>query len=207
MKTVKFPWLHLVELALLFVIMPLLYVADALPVHKLIPLVALLVYCTIVMLVNKPVNANRFSLACDWKLILIRFVIINVVVFLVIRFVLHGELFADLQKNRKLFYMILMYPLLSALPQEVIFREFFFYRYNTLFRNPSVLVIMNVVLFAFAHIYFGSWLVIIFTLVGGTIFALTYRQTRSLLAVTIEHTLYGLMVLCSGLGEYFYKAF
>ena len=203
----KVHWYHVLELAVLFVIMPLLYVADVLPVHKVIPLVALLAYCTIVLLVNKPVNPNRISLAANWKLIALRFVVISVVVFLLIRFYLHGDLFADLQENRKLFYMILMYPLLSALPQEVIFREFFFYRYGALFRNPSVLVAVNVVLFAFAHIYFGSMIVMVFTLVGGAIFALTYRQTRSLLVVSIEHTLYGLMVLSSGLGEYFYKAF
>jgi uncharacterized protein len=207
MKTAKFHWFHVLELAVLFVGMPLLYVADVLPVHKIVPLIALLAYCTIILLVNKPVNPNRFSLFANWKLIVLRFIIIGIVVFLLIRFYLHLDWFANLQENRKLFYMILMYPLLSALPQEVIFREFFFYRYGLLFRHPAVLVAVNATLFSFAHIYFTSWIVMVFTLVGGLIFTLTYLRTRSLLVVSIEHTLYGLMILSSGLGEYFYKTF
>ncbi len=66
---------------------------------------------------------------------------------------------------------------------------------------------MNVILFAFAHIYFANWTILIFTLIGGTIFALTYLKTKSLLVVTIEHTLFGMLVLSSGLSEQFYKAF
>ena len=207
MNTVKVPWFLIFESILLFLILPLLYLADVLLVHKVIPLVILLAYCAIILLLDKPANPNRFRLAANWKLIAIRLAIIAAVVFLLIKFYFHLDLFADLPQNRKLFYMILMYPVLSALPQEVIFREFFFYRYETLFRHPAILVAVNVVLFAFAHIYFGSWIVMIFTLVGGAIFAITYSQTRSLLVVTIEHTLYGLMILSSGLGEYFYKAF
>jgi membrane protease YdiL (CAAX protease family) len=207
MNLAKFHWYHVLELTVLFIIMPLLYATDMLPVHKVVPLVGLLIYCAIILLVKKAVNPNRFSLAANWKLIVIRFVVISAVVFLLIRFYLHVDFFANLRENRKLFYMILMYPLLSALPQEVIFREFFFYRYRALFRHEAVLFTVNVILFAFAHIYFDSWIVMIFTLVGGSIFSLTYIRTRSLLVVSIEHTLYGLMVLSSGLGEYFYKAF
>lgn len=207
MNTNKFYFSRAFELTVLFVIMPLLYVVDVLPVHKVVPLVMLLAYCVIVLLVNKPRNENRFSLIANWRFILFRFTIIALVVFLAIRFVLHVPFFADLEHNRKLFYMILMYPLLSVLPQEIIFREFFFYRYALLFKSSSLLMAANIVLFVFAHLYFGSWIVTVFTLVGGTIFTLTYRQTRSLLVVSIEHTLYGLLVLSSGLGEYFYKAF
>jgi len=153
MNTVKVPWFLIFESILLFLILPLLYLADVLLVHKVIPLVILLAYCAIILLLDKPANPNRFRLAANWKLIAIRLAIIAAVVFLLIKFYFHLDLFADLPQNRKLFYMILMYPVLSALPQEVIFREFFFYRYETLFRHPAILVAVNVVLFAFAHIY------------------------------------------------------
>jgi len=103
--------------------------------------------------------------------------------------------------------MILLYPFLSAFPQEIIFREFFFYRYATLFRNPRVMLMLNVLLFSFAHIYFGNWIVIGFTMIGGMIFALTFFKTRSVMVVTIEHSLYGLIILSSGLSPLFYKAF
>src|SRR5688572_30631707 len=110
MNTNKFSFSRAFELTVLFVIMPLLYVVDVLPVHKVVPLVMLLAYCVIVLLVNKPRNENRFSMIANWTFILFRFIIIAVLVFLAIRFVLHLAFFADLEHNRKLFYMILMYP-------------------------------------------------------------------------------------------------
>ena len=66
---------------------------------------------------------------------------------------------------------------------------------------------VNIFLFSFAHIYFANWTILLFTLIGGAIFAHTYLRTRSLLVVTIEHTMYGVLILSSGLSNQFYKAF
>ena len=207
-EPVKFRWYYVPELIILFIVIPVLYLFDAIPVHKVIPLIALLVYCSGVLLIKKPVNANRFSIKANWKIILVMFIAISVTVYLFIYLLYVSEgLFADLPENRKLLYMILMYPLLSAFPQEVIFREFFFFRYGAIFRNPVWMLVVNMLLFSFAHIYFASSIVTTFTLAAGAIFAITYMQTRSLLVVSIQHSLYGLMILSSGLGEYFYKAF
>lgn len=207
-ETAKFRWYYVPELIVLFIIIPVLYLLDVIPVHKIIPLLILLVYCCGILLIRKPVNSDRFSIKANWKIILLLFIAISVSVYLFIYFYVNdGTLLANLSENRKLLYMILMYPLLSAVPQEIIFREFFFYRYGTIFRSPALLLAANVLLFSFAHIYFASSIVTIFTLVGGAIFAVTYLRTRSLLVVSIQHSLYGLMILSSGLGEYFYKAF
>jgi uncharacterized protein len=195
------------ELLLLFVLLPVLYLLDLIPFHKIIPLLVLFLYCFIVLWVSKRISIDRFSIQARWKLIILRFVGINLLIFMWIYFVSALPLWADFASNRKLFYMLLMYPILSAFPQELIFREFFFHRYAEIFKNQYVMLVMNVLLFSFAHIYFGSWIVLIFTLAGGLIFALTYSQTRSLLVVTIEHSLYGLVILSTGLSEHFYKAF
>jgi membrane protease YdiL (CAAX protease family) len=203
----KFRWYYIPELIILFIVIPVLYLFDTIPVHKVIPLVALLIYCGSILLIKKPANASCFSIKANWKIILALFITTSIAVYLFIYLYVSKGLFADLPENRKLLYMILMYPLLSAFPQEVIFREFFFYRYGTLFRNPAWMVAVNMLLFTFAHIYFASSIVIIFTLVAGTIFAITYMRTRSLLVVSIQHSLYGLMILTSGLAQHFYKAF
>ena len=42
------------------------------------------------------------------------------------------------------------------------------------------------------------------TLVGGWKFAATYRHTRSLWAVSIEHAIYGGILFTVGLGQFFY---
>jgi membrane protease YdiL (CAAX protease family) len=197
----------LVEFSVLFIIVPLLYVLDLIPFHKIIPLVALFIYCAVVLAINRPNNPDRFRAKANWRFILLRFFIISVLIFLWIIWFSSNPLLADFGANRQLFYMVLIYPFSSAFPQEFIFREFFFYRYKPLFKSEMALVGTNILLFSFAHIYFANWTVIIFTLAGGLIFALTYSKTRSLLVVTIEHTLFGLVILSSGLAEQFYKAF
>lgn len=203
----KFRWYLVPELIILFIVVPMLYLFDAIPVHKIIPLLALLVYCGCILLIKKPANPNRFSIQANWKIIIAIFIVTGMVVYLFIYLYVNEGLFADIPGNRKLFYMILMYPLLSAFPQEIIFREFFFYRYRAIFQSEVWMLIINILLFSFAHIYFASSIVIIFTLVAGAIFAITYMRTRSLLVVSIQHSLCGLMILSSGLSQHFYKEF
>jgi membrane protease YdiL (CAAX protease family) len=197
----------LLELTILFVLFPLLYFFDVIPIHKVIPLVGLFLYCIIVLALNKPVNPHRFKASANWKLIVLRFVALSFVIFLWLRFFSPNQLLADFATNKQLLFMTIIYPISSAFPQELIFREFYFYRYEKLFSNQTVFIIVNMFLFAFAHLYFANWTIILFTLVGGLLFALTYLKTRSLLVVTIEHSLFGLLILSSGLSDQFYKAF
>jgi len=195
------------EFAALFVILPILYAADLVFVPKAIPLIALFIYCLAILITHRRPSREWLRMQANWKLIVIRFVLINTVLMAAIVIFSSHPLVADFSSNRKLLLMVLLYPFFSAFPQELIFREFFFYRYRRMFSSPQVLMTANIILFAFAHVYFMNWIVIVFTLVGGALFALTYRQTRSLLVVTLEHSIYGLMILSSGLWEYFYKAF
>lgn len=199
--------LIILELLILFVALPLLYAFNLLPFHKIIPLVILLAYCTFILLAQGQLTLSKFKLETEWKIILFRFTLVTAFILVSIKLFSSYPLISDLSENKKLLYMLLLYPFLSALPQEVIFREFFFYRYGNIFKKPQVLILVNVLLFAFAHIYFGNWIVIAFTLIGGLIFALTFLKTRSIMVVTIEHSLYGLVILSSGLSPHFYKAF
>lgn len=197
----------LLELFVLFIITPVLYFFDLIPVNKIIPLAVLFVYCVTILFLYKPVNARRFTVQANWRFIIIRFIGISLLIFLWIVFFSPNPLLADFRANKQLLVMTLIYPISSAFPQEVIFREFFFYRYEPLLKSKTQIMIMNVILFSFAHIYFANWTVLIFTLIGGFIFALTYLKTQSLLVVTIEHTLFGVLILSSGLANQFYKAF
>jgi len=196
-----------IEFATLFVILPVLYAADMILMPKVIPLIALFVYCLAILIARRRHSREWVSMRANWKLIAIRFVLINAGVVVAITIFSSHTLVADFSSNPKLLLMVLFYPFFSAFPQELIFREFFFYRYRDLFRKSQVLIAVNIILFAFAHVYFMNWIVIVFTLVGGALFAMTYQQTRSLLVVTLEHSIYGLVILSSGLWEYFYKAF
>jgi len=101
--------------------------------------------------------------------------------------------------------IMLLYPLVSVYPQEVIFRVFFFHRYGALFARPRAMIAASALAFGFVHIVFGNWIAVAMTLIGGALFAATYARTRSALAASIEHALYGWLVFTIGLGEYFYS--
>lgn len=99
--------------------------------------------------------------------------------------------------------VMLLYPLISVVPQEIIFRRYVFARYAALF-TPRVLLLVSGVGFGFAHVVFGNWVAPLLCVIGGIMFAQTYARSRSLALVSLEHALYGDFVFTLGLGRYFY---
>lgn len=102
--------------------------------------------------------------------------------------------------------VMLLYPLLSVLPQEIIYRSFFFRRYVWICK-PRTLIIINAIAFGWVHIVLNNAVAIIFSAIGGYLFADTYRRSRSLAVVCIEHAIYGCFIFTIGLGIYFYHGF
>ena len=100
--------------------------------------------------------------------------------------------------------IMLFYPLISALPQEVIFRALFYRRYGNLFPGPNAALAANAAAFAVAHMFYQNAVAIGLTFVGGVIFALAYQRTGSFLLTVILHAIAGQIVFTSGLGIYFY---
>ena len=100
--------------------------------------------------------------------------------------------------------VMLLYPVLSAYPQEIVYRAYFFQRYERLLGTAGT-VIASTAAFAFLHIVFDNWPAVLLTILGGAIFSITYRDTRSLYVVTVEHALYGCFGFTVGLGRYFFE--
>lgn len=101
--------------------------------------------------------------------------------------------------------VMLFYPLVSVTAQEVVYRVLFFHRYREVFTgHPAYGVLANALLFSFGHIYFGSWVTVFASFVGGLIFAWRYTRTGSFWAVWVEHSLYGMLIFTIGLGRYFF---
>jgi membrane protease YdiL (CAAX protease family) len=101
--------------------------------------------------------------------------------------------------------IMILYPLLSVPVQELVYRTFFFHRYGPLFGTQrGLLVIVNGLLFGFAHIMFGNWVAIAGTAVIGMLLAYRYEATRSFWAICIEHALWGALVFTVGLGGFFF---
>jgi membrane protease YdiL (CAAX protease family) len=91
-----------------------------------------------------------------------------------------------------------------VLPQEIIFRLFFFERYRGIFKTRELMIIASGLAFGLAHIIFENWVAALLCAVGGILFAMTYTRHRSLALVSLEHALYGDFVFTVGLGYYFY---
>lgn len=104
------------------------------------------------------------------------------------------------EKPRTWILILFIYSIFSVYPQEVLYRVFFFSRYEILFTNKNFLIFLNAFYFSIAHMAFKNWFVLGVTFVGGLFFAYTYHHTRSTSMVFLEHTLYGYWIFTVGLG-------
>jgi membrane protease YdiL (CAAX protease family) len=117
-----------------------------------------------------------------------------------------SAMFALWRRNPEIIpWILFMYPVISALPQEFIFCSFFFRRYEPFFGGGKVMILASAVVFAYCHILYINPVAPVLSLAGGIIFAMTYHRHKSLALVTIEHVLYGNALFLIGLGQYFYS--
>ncbi|MGJ8636256.1 MAG: CPBP family glutamic-type intramembrane protease [Phycisphaerales bacterium] len=96
----------------------------------------------------------------------------------------------------------IFYPWISAYPQEVTHRAFFFHRYAPILGDGARILILNILAFSWLHAPMWNPIALIMTLPAGVIFALTYRRTNSTLAVGFEHALFGIWAFACGLGYF-----
>ena len=100
--------------------------------------------------------------------------------------------------------VVILYPVFSVYPQELLYRAFFFHRYRPLFGAGVGMIVASAAAFGFVHIIFGNWIAISLTAIGGVLFAWTYRKTGSLLLTCLEHALFGDFIFTIGIGQFFY---
>ncbi len=98
------------------------------------------------------------------------------------------------------------YALVSVTSQEFLYSSFFFWRYRPLF-SPGFLAGFNSVVFAVAHLVYGSWLSVGLAFAGRLVLAGVYRRYESFWGVWILHLLLGVAVFVAGLGGYFQRPF
>jgi len=101
---------------------------------------------------------------------------------------------------------LVLYPVLSVYPQELVYRRLFFLRYGDLFASGRAVSLASAVAFALMHAVFRNGWVMGLSFVGGFFFAETYRRAGSLRLVCFEHALYGSLIFTIGLGNFFSHA-
>ncbi len=100
--------------------------------------------------------------------------------------------------------ILALYPLLSALPQELVFRVLFFRRYGALFPGRRTALAANGVAFGLAHLMFWNPVAPALALAGGLIFARAYLGRGGFALAAVLHAVAGGILFTSGLGVYFY---
>lgn len=193
------------EFLFIFILLPILFFIKIIPLNFIIPILWIISFYAFFLLKNdykikffEKINLN------DLKYILIRFVLISIIITLFTYIFFEEYLFNFIVEKPKMYFLVMIfYPILSVLPQEFIFRKFFFKRYSFYF-SSNIFLLLNTFCFAWAHIIFNNYLAIIFTFIGGYLFAQTYKRTNSFSLVCIEHILYGNLLFTIGLGNFFY---
>lgn len=136
--------------------------------------------------------------------ILIMFGISAIVMLILIWIIDSSKMFLLLRTNPLLLLMIsIFYPLFSVIPQGLAYRSMFFHRYGDLFPGNALKIIISAAVFAFGHVLYKNWMVLVLTFVAGLIFAYRYYKTKSLAISVLEHALYGVWLFACGLGYFF----
>ena len=98
---------------------------------------------------------------------------------------------------------LLIYPVVSVLPQEIIFRTFFFHRYKSIISSKNWRWFVSTICFALAHVVYGNWIAVVLSIFAGAFFGYRYINTRSTPVVIFEHTLWGSLLFSTGIGMFF----
>jgi membrane protease YdiL (CAAX protease family) len=196
---------RLVEFFIVFILIPISFVLEFQLWLKLV--LGLLGFIYVVYVLLKVEN-NKFKIRQHinwtqfWQRTAIKLLIIAIVTAMYMYFFDYKSLFIVIKSKPLMWFAILfIYSVFSVYPQELIYRTFFFQRYESLFRSNTLFILVNAALFSLAHIFFRNALVMILTFVGGILFALTFRKTKSTLLVSVEHAIYGCWLFTVGMGE------
>jgi membrane protease YdiL (CAAX protease family) len=193
-----------IEFLIIFILMPVSFALDYSVWIKMSIGISGFMYIIYVLV---KVEQNKFKLApnLNWKVFwlgtFLKLLLIAVITTLFVLITDKQSLFNVLTNKPKLWIIILfVYSLFSVYPQELIYRTFYFQRYQSLVENQYLFIFINAILFSLAHLFFRNGLVIALTFFGGVLFGLTFHKTKSTLLVSIEHAIYGCWLFTVGMG-------
>lgn len=196
------------EFLILFILLPVVYAAGIFHVPKAAAIAGVAVYCLMTLRSNGGIELKReMNFPCMRRVlpgILLRSALVGVGA-LAVTWLFSPDWLFGFPRQKPLWWLVVMvlYPLLSALPQEFIYRTFMARRYSPLFGASTLLV--SAVAFGFLHIVYLNAVAVALSLIAGWLFARVYEKTESLAAVATEHALYGCIIFTIGLGRFFYS--
>jgi membrane protease YdiL (CAAX protease family) len=193
------------EFFLVFIVVPVSFVLNYPIWMKLLIGMTGFLYIIFVLL---RVEKKQFKIAkadnwkAFWRQTILKLIAIIILTTLYVWAFDKSNLFSVILNKPLMWIAILfIYSLFSVYPQELIYRTFFFQRYETLFKSKELLIFINAIVFCLAHLFFKNTLVLALTFIGGLLFGMTFYKSKSTLFVTIEHAIYGCWLFTVGMGN------
>jgi uncharacterized protein len=197
-----------VEMLLLFGALPGILALG--PRRVLLPvIVASGLICLFLLLRDRSFGRGQLlafgAIARGWRGLLLRVLIVAaaLLAFALLRGRPDAVLWFPRQKPGIWIGVALLYPIFSALPQEIAYRAFFFHRYRVLFADSRALIAVNAALFGWSHVLVHNPTAVLLATVGGVFFGRTFERARSTSLVALEHAIYGDLVFTIGIGGMF----
>lgn len=201
------------EFLVLYTLPPLVILFDWIPgLHPFVILWTAATLCVVWLWWCAPdfdrAELTRIRLLFNWRVmapIMLPFVGLATAIGLLVYWFAPHLLFNFPRQEPVIWILVMVgYPILSVIPQTIVFRTFLLYRYRTLFRSRWALWVAASMAFAFVHIIFRNPIAVALTAIGGTLFVEGYLRTRSVWVSVLQHSLYGCWVMTIGLGVYIY---
>lgn len=199
------------ELLTLFAVVPLIYYSGMVHLPKIPILLAFFVICLAALLRDRAFDRRELLHSLRGHEAVLRHIFFRALIVaagsIVAVLIMEPALLFGFPRARPWLWLLVMflYPLLSAYPQEVIYRSFLFHRYKDILPVQWAAILASTLAFSFLHIIFDNWIAVVLTIPAGYLFSRTYVRSGSLLLAAIEHGLYGCIVFTSGLGRFFYN--
>lgn len=198
-------WLELIAL---WGFMPLIHAWGWLPINIILLLWAVTAVC-LTLLLRDPTferrslwNASAVPKQLPW--ILLRFVVLGAGLVAAVWVFTPDKWFSFVRRAPGIWAIVMvLYPILSVYPQGIVYRSFIPHRYSAVLPDQACRVLAGGLAFGWMHVIFGNPIAMTLTLIGGTMFARTHERSRSLLASSIEHALYGCLIFTVGWGRFF----
>ncbi|QFT82012.1 CAAX amino terminal protease self- immunity [Roseovarius sp. THAF27] len=141
----------------------------------------------------------------DWRVVAGFAVATTLACVLVQTLFLPDRWFALYQMNGWAWLLVMaLYPIVSALPQEVVFRPLFFRRYAPILPASDTALIANAAVFSMAHLLYWNVVVMVMTFIGGLVFAWAYKVRNSFPMAVVLHAVAGNILFTLGTGFLFY---
>ena len=154
---------------------------------------------------NSSMSRRSKPVRPDLRYLIIRFLTIGVILTVLTWVTVPGSFLSFPREHPGLWILVMvLYPVLSVWPQEMIYRAFLYSRYEPLFGTRTGYLLASALAFGYMHVIFINTVAVVISAIGGWLFASNYARNRSLALVSVEHALYGCLIFTIGLGKYFY---